>query len=43
VHDVFTVDNIFLLIIVQDDAISKPFRVPDLLPKMDELVRQYRS
>lgn len=26
-----------------DDAISKPFRVADLVPKMDELVRKYGS
>lgn len=28
---------------VQDDVISKPFRIPDLLPKIEELVGKYQS
>lgn len=27
----------------QDDVISKPFRIPDLLPKIEELVGKYKT
>lgn len=27
----------------QDDVISKPFRIPDLLPKVKELVTMYNA
>ncbi len=25
----------------QDDVISKPFRIPELMPKIEELINQY--
>lgn len=27
----------------QDDVISKPFRIPELLPKINELVTKYSN
>lgn len=27
----------------QDDVISKPFRIPELMPKIEELVEKYKS
>jgi hypothetical protein len=26
---------------MQDDVVSKPFRIPELIPKIDELVAKY--
>lgn len=26
---------------MQDDVISKPFRIPELIPKIEELVKKY--
>lgn len=32
-----------LIFISQDDVISKPFRIPELIPKIEELVGKYKS
>ena len=28
---------------MQDDVVSKPFRIPDLIPKIEELVAKYKD
>jgi DNA-binding response OmpR family regulator len=28
---------------MQDDVISKPFRIPELMPKIEELVGKYQG
>jgi hypothetical protein len=28
---------------LQDDVVSKPFRIPELIPKIDELVAKYNT
>ena len=30
-----------LIVVWQNDVISKPFRIPELIPKMEELVVKY--
>jgi DNA-binding response OmpR family regulator len=32
-----------LIISIQDDVISKPFRIPELIPKIEELVSKYND
>ena len=28
---------------MQDDVVSKPFRIPDLIPKIEELIAKYKD
>jgi DNA-binding response OmpR family regulator len=35
------VSSLTCLSVCQDDVISKPFRIPELMPKIEELVKKF--